>query len=252
MQFIQILQNFEEGDVLSHADIVEGLDILITVLNGNTVSEADAFYPVIDKPLRCGSVDEKAFVFACVGFRGEGRKRIDGIEDHGVALAHFLADRTVEHGGRHIGIRGGICELHIQPSAHESRDGESGYIGPVFTVVVRTFAVCAEMAHQIHMGVKVRDRAAGIKPVKGTSSGLRCGVNQFGEVNDTIAAERIAVGHIGLLSPYRLPCFMSEIEQVLDKFIITAYIPAVYAELAAKKRKELTSTDENDNIFLSE
>ena len=63
-------------------------------------------------------------------------------------------------------------------------------------MVIRALTVGTEMAHQIHIGVKIRYPAAGVKTVKRASSALSCRVNQFCEINHTVIAEWIAVCHV--------------------------------------------------------
>ena len=72
LQFVQIFQHFKESDILGHADIMERLDVFISVLNGHPVTEPDAFYLMIDKPLGCLSIDKHTLVFFGIGQGGKG------------------------------------------------------------------------------------------------------------------------------------------------------------------------------------
>ena len=63
-------------------------------------------------------------------------------------------------------------------------------------MVIRALTVCAQMAHQIHIGVKIRYPAAGVETVKRASSALSCRIDQLCEINHTVIAEGIAVCHV--------------------------------------------------------
>jgi hypothetical protein len=193
LQFIQIFQDFEKRDVLCHADIMERLNVFVAVFDGNTVAEANAFHMMVDKPLSRITIDKEAFVLLCIGFRGEGWQRINGIKDYDVAFAHLLTKGAVQQLGSYIGVRFHIGEFHIQPSSHKGGERQGRYIRPLFPVVIGAFAMSSQMAHQVHVGMKIGDRPAGIKTVQGASPGFLCGVYQLGEVNNAVVAENIAV-----------------------------------------------------------
>ena len=62
-------------------DIVEGLDVLIAVLNRDAVAETDALGLVVKEPL-CGlAVDEKSLVLSCVGQRSERGDPVRAVDD---------------------------------------------------------------------------------------------------------------------------------------------------------------------------
>ena len=42
LEQLQVAQNFQEGAVLSHQDVVEGLNVADVTLDGNAITETDA------------------------------------------------------------------------------------------------------------------------------------------------------------------------------------------------------------------
>ena len=88
---LEVLENFDENDVLCKENVMERLNIFIAVLDGNTIAESYCLDLVIAEPL-CGlSVDQESLVNFCVGQLGEGLKLIGGIDDDDMALFYLVS-----------------------------------------------------------------------------------------------------------------------------------------------------------------
>lgn len=72
VKFFQILENFQEHYVLGHEYVVEGLDVLIAVLDGHAVAKAHALDLVIAEPDGALFPNEQALVDLGVGSGSEG------------------------------------------------------------------------------------------------------------------------------------------------------------------------------------
>ena len=85
-KILEVLENFDENDVLCQKDVVERLDIFVAVLDGDAVTKSYCLDLVIAEPL-CGlSIDKESLVNFCIGRLCEGLKLIGGIDDNDIAF----------------------------------------------------------------------------------------------------------------------------------------------------------------------
>ena len=92
LELVQVLQHFQEGAVLRHQDIVEGLDVRHVALDGDAVAETDALDLVVRQPLGAVGADLQAVVGGAAGQAGERRDLVRAVQDDGVAGLDAVAD----------------------------------------------------------------------------------------------------------------------------------------------------------------
>ena len=98
---------------------MEGLHILIAVLDGNPVTKAYTFHLMINKPLCRFPVDKHTRVFLCICLRRKGRDLMFGIYDYHIALLHLLSEVLIQKGRCNVGIRSHARKFDVNPSPHK-------------------------------------------------------------------------------------------------------------------------------------
>ena len=61
-QIFQILQNLDKDDVLCHQNVMEGLNILIAVLDGNAIAKADCLDFLLFEPVCTLLADKESLI----------------------------------------------------------------------------------------------------------------------------------------------------------------------------------------------
>lgn len=89
----------------------------------------------------------------------------------------------------------GVLEVHIDGPAHKGGERQLGNAGPVVIVVIGAFTVGAQVAGQVHDGVEVGDRSAGVETVEVAAAAFSLGVQGFGQVDDSQSAHFINSFH---------------------------------------------------------
>lgn len=106
-----------------------------------------------------------------------------GVEDDDVVLTHPAAADAVEVGGANVRVGGQILELEVYAAAHERRQRKLLHVVPVVAVMIRALDVRAQMAGEIHDGVKVRNRAARVEAVHMAAAGLGLRIERLGQID---------------------------------------------------------------------
>jgi hypothetical protein len=173
---------------------VKRFDVFVAVFNRHTVSKADALHLPLKQPLCRFAVDEKTFIFRRIGLARKWRNFVRRIENYHIAFANAVAAGRFEHFARNVRVRFRINH-DIDTAAHKTRNRQGGYIGPVVVMVIRAFAVCSEVARDVDDRMIVRNRSSRIKPEQVASSGFRCRIEEFCQI-DYAKASHLICAHI--------------------------------------------------------
>ena len=193
---LEVLEHLKEYDVLLHQDVVEGLDVLIAVLDGYAVAKAHALHLVIAEPDRGLLANEQALVLRGVGQRGERRDLVRAVDDDDIALPHAVAEHLVEVGSADMRVRRQMVDGCVDRAAHERGQRQVADGLAVLKVMIRALAVGAEVAGQIQRGVVVGNRSAGVVADQSAAAALRLRVEHLGQVDDAQVAHLVyAIRH---------------------------------------------------------
>lgn len=186
IQLVQVLQNLQKYDVFRHQNVMERLNIFVAVLDGYAIAEADAFYLVVTEPGGALGVDQEPLVLVCVGFLRKGRNPVGGINDYNIAFFDLAGSGTVKVCCRDMGARSyRILKVYVDSSSKEGGQWQVCHAWPVIVMVVGAFTVGSQMAGQIHDGVKIRNRAAGIETGQMATAGFSLRIQDLGQIDDS-------------------------------------------------------------------
>ena len=75
---------------------MEGLHIIIAVLNRYTIAEPDGLCLVLEKPLRSLAIDKEPLVLRGIRLRRERSKLVWAVEDHDRTILHQRKAESIE------------------------------------------------------------------------------------------------------------------------------------------------------------
>ena len=184
---LKVLEHFDENDVLCQKDVVERLDIFVAVLDGDAVTKSYCLDLVVTEPLSGLSIDKESLVNFCIGSLGEGLKLISGIDDDDIAFFNFVS-HSVKVCFRNVCVGSyGVLEIYIDAASYECRQRKCCNIRPIVIMMIRALRMSSQMAHDIEIGVEIRNRTAGVEAVQFASSGLGCRINELGKIDHSHA-----------------------------------------------------------------
>ena len=190
-QILQILQNLNKDNVLSHQNVMEGFNILIAVLDGNTIAKAYCLDFLLFEPVCTLLADKESLINFGIRCTCERLQLIRRIDNYDIPFT-YLGRFSVKVSSCDVCIRSYcILEVNIYASSYESRQRKSCNVRPVVIVMIRAFSVCAQVCHNIYIGVEIRDRTSGIEAKQFAASCFCCRIDQLGKIYKTKASSQI-------------------------------------------------------------
>ena len=170
---------------------MERFYIFVAVFDGYAVAEPHCFYFLCFEPFGGLAVHKESLILLCVGILGKRIELVGGVDDHDIPLAHF-SGFSVEICCRDMAVRrAAFLEVHINASSDKGSQRDGCHIRPVVIMVIRALCMCAEMTHNVKIGMKIRNRAACVKTVQLAAAGFGCRIHQLGKVYHSHAIAKI-------------------------------------------------------------